>query len=253
MRGNEFLDKMELIDPVYIEAADKAPKRKKVSWKQWSAVAACLCIVLWGVMLFRFGDSPTNPQLGEIVLSDKTTAEVTYGYDGPPTFSESSLVYFSEEKMFAREDMYIFRGKVSDLANITIDFNGEKEPRCIALIVIEEVYKGDLAVGDTIRMLLPCVIGLEGIGESPTKVIRQIESGMEGIFMPWVYDEESYMEQNGAVLMLEDIAECGLADGMRWAFLFTKRGLVYDKNAYPGAKDAENLKDIEKYVIEMLK
>jgi hypothetical protein len=117
------------------------------------------------------------------------------------------------------------------------------------LIVIEEVYKGDLAVGDTIRMLLPCAIGLEGVGESPTKVIRQIESGMEGIFMPWVYDGESYMEQNGAVLMLEDIAECGLADGMRWAFLSTKRGLVYDKNAYPGAKDAENPDDIEKYVI----
>lgn len=253
MRGNDFLDKMELISPAYVEAADTEPKRKKVSWKKWSAVAACLCIVLGGVILFRFSDSPTNPQLGEIVLSDKTTAEVTYGYNGPQTFSEASLVYFSEEKMFSREDMYIFRGKVSDLANITIDFNGEKEARCIALVVIEEVYKGDLAVGDAIRMLIPCAIGLEGVSESSTKVIRQIESGMEGIFMPWVYDEDSYMEQNGAVLMQQDIAECGLADGMRWAFLSTERGLVYDKNAYPGAKDAADLDDIEEYVIKMLK
>ena len=71
--------------------------------------------------------------------------------------------------------------------------------------------------------------------------------------MPWVYDEDSYMEQNGAVLMQQDIAECGLADGMRWAFLSTERGLVYDKNAYPGAKDAADLDDIEEYVTKMLK
>lgn len=30
MRGNEFLDKMELIDPAYVEAADATPKKKKV-------------------------------------------------------------------------------------------------------------------------------------------------------------------------------------------------------------------------------
>ena len=29
MRGNELLDKMELIDPAYIEAADTAPNKRK--------------------------------------------------------------------------------------------------------------------------------------------------------------------------------------------------------------------------------
>lgn len=29
MRGNELLDKMELIDPAYIEAADAAPNKRK--------------------------------------------------------------------------------------------------------------------------------------------------------------------------------------------------------------------------------
>ena len=32
MRGNEFLDKMELIDPAYVEAADATPKKKKSVW-----------------------------------------------------------------------------------------------------------------------------------------------------------------------------------------------------------------------------
>lgn len=47
MRGNEFLDKMELIDPAYIEAADAAPKVKRTVWTSWrAAMAACLCLVL---------------------------------------------------------------------------------------------------------------------------------------------------------------------------------------------------------------
>ena len=47
MRGNEFLDKMELIDPSYIEAADAAPKARKKLWTGWrAAVAACLCLIL---------------------------------------------------------------------------------------------------------------------------------------------------------------------------------------------------------------
>lgn len=45
MRGNEFLDKMELIDPAYIEAADAKPKRRKSSWVKWGAIAACFCLV----------------------------------------------------------------------------------------------------------------------------------------------------------------------------------------------------------------
>lgn len=47
MSGNEFLDKMELIDPAYIEAADAAPKVRKKLWTGWrAAVAACVCLIL---------------------------------------------------------------------------------------------------------------------------------------------------------------------------------------------------------------
>lgn len=54
MRGNEFLDKMELIDPAYVEAADTMPKRKNIRNKvllKWAAMAACLCLVITGVMM----------------------------------------------------------------------------------------------------------------------------------------------------------------------------------------------------------
>ena len=45
MRGNEFLDKMGLIEPAYIEEADIMPKRKVNAWGKWGAMAACLCLV----------------------------------------------------------------------------------------------------------------------------------------------------------------------------------------------------------------
>ena len=46
MRGSEFLDKMELIDPAYIEAADLQPKKRNLQWIKWSALAACFCLVI---------------------------------------------------------------------------------------------------------------------------------------------------------------------------------------------------------------
>ncbi len=47
MRGKEFLNKMELVNPAYVEAADTAPKAKRKVWTGWrAAVAACICLVL---------------------------------------------------------------------------------------------------------------------------------------------------------------------------------------------------------------
>ena len=42
MRGNELLDKMELIDPAYIEAADTAPNKRKSVWAKWGTLSARL-------------------------------------------------------------------------------------------------------------------------------------------------------------------------------------------------------------------
>ena len=49
MKGNEFLDKMELVDAAFIEDADKLPAKKKPVWAKWGAVAACVCLVAVGV------------------------------------------------------------------------------------------------------------------------------------------------------------------------------------------------------------
>lgn len=253
MRGNEFLDKMELIDPAYIEAADALPKKEKNAWIKWVAAAACLCLIVGAAtMLYRLNEHPTAPTPVPLVLSDKTTAKVSYGYDGTSTSDKALLAGYTEEEMFALENMYIFRGRVSGLCNITIDFQYAKTAKCIATVIIDQVYKGDLVVGEEIKMLLPCPIGVDAKMED-TGIIKHIEVGTEGIFMPTVYDENSFAEMFGLVVMKRDLASCGIADGMRWVFLDTDKGLLFLHSAYPGAKDATDLDDIEEYVREMLK
>lgn len=54
MKGYELQDKMELIDPAYVEAADEKPVRKKPSWVKWGAAATCLgAVLLAGAFLLR--------------------------------------------------------------------------------------------------------------------------------------------------------------------------------------------------------
>lgn len=48
MRGNELLDRMDLIDPDLVEAADMIPVRKRLPIG-WIAAAACFCLLLAGV------------------------------------------------------------------------------------------------------------------------------------------------------------------------------------------------------------
>lgn len=52
MRGNELLNKMEFIDPAYLEAAEKSPAPQRHRWFKYGLVAACLCVAVllsyWG-------------------------------------------------------------------------------------------------------------------------------------------------------------------------------------------------------------
>lgn len=62
MRGNEFLDKMGLIDPAYVEAADAKPKQWKSAWVKWGTVAACfsLIFILVGILVIYPNVTPSS-------------------------------------------------------------------------------------------------------------------------------------------------------------------------------------------------
>lgn len=58
MRGDSLLDKMELIAPAYVEAAEEVPKRKKRGWLKWGSLAAGLCLVIAAAFLLARHSAP---------------------------------------------------------------------------------------------------------------------------------------------------------------------------------------------------
>lgn len=63
MRGEELLDKLEGIDPAFIEAADAPAPKKPRAWLKWAAAAACLALAVLAVVVLRTPEAaPQNPQ-----------------------------------------------------------------------------------------------------------------------------------------------------------------------------------------------
>lgn len=83
MRGNDFLNKMENVDPAYIEAAEISSKKKKNIWIKWGAIAACLCLALIAIttispsMPGSINPAPSvgveDPALPEVVVDQNKT------------------------------------------------------------------------------------------------------------------------------------------------------------------------------------
>ena len=71
MKGNELLDKMELVDPTFIEDADRIPVVKKKAHVKWGVIAACICLLMgtvtvmavsgYGTKVIEFFTSRTKP------------------------------------------------------------------------------------------------------------------------------------------------------------------------------------------------
>lgn len=242
MRGNELLDNIELADAAYVEAADAHPRR--AVWIRWVAVAACLVIVIAAAPLLL-------PQ-AQLPLSERSEGVTVRYTNFPINFgSANNLVYLTEEELFTEFDTAIFRGSITSISNIVLDFNGSKDYRAIAEIQVEEVYRGECQAGETVSVLLPCPVATQ-FWVSDSETVSQMTVGMSGIFMPMAYCDDSMRQENGATLMLKDIADYGFADGSRYAFLETDSGLIFSRTAYESISNAKTLSEIEEYVIKMI-
>ena len=80
MRGNDLLDKMELIDPAFIEAADKLPEKTKHRFR-WGMAAACFLVVLAGSVTVITATG-LGTRLIRLFTSQDGSAEEHYGESG---------------------------------------------------------------------------------------------------------------------------------------------------------------------------
>lgn len=136
MRGYELLNKIEFIDPVFLEAAEKNPTPRKHRWFKYGLVAACLCAALllsyyWGV------PNPTNTffvNAYAIEIADDGTVEL----------KETDLLEQSDTwaGYFDGENFYLNVGLRYDGSNIkSVDFITEDG-------FFAKQYIGSLSSGD---------------------------------------------------------------------------------------------------------
>lgn len=94
MIGEELLDKMELIDPAYVEEAEEAGGKKRRHWIGWGAAAACLTLALLaGTGLLPHADPGPASDLPMLSISETPFGMGSaMGYEGYLAYDISELV-----------------------------------------------------------------------------------------------------------------------------------------------------------------
>jgi len=242
------------IDGRYVEAAEDCAPRKfrnmKKSLRVPAAAAACLVLAV-GILAGALKCADAARQIALVGSSAGVTARYTDRvFDPVSARGEHSLVWLSEDEIFTHWNTAIFRGTVTEVRNIEIDFAGQKMYRAIAWVRVSSVVRGPYAEGEEVKILLPSAVA-SGSWAEDCGVIETIRVGVEGIFMPIVYDDENnFLEMNGTTLDKRDLAPCGLADGERWTFFDTGDGVRYAESVFPSLREAKNLDDVEAFLRE---
>ena len=242
------------IDGRYVEAAQDCAPRKRINRKRnmrmLATAAACLVLaagILAGAM--RYHEAARQiPLVGS--SAGVTACYTDRAFDSVTAGGKTSLIWLSEDEIFTHWNTAIFRGTVTDVQNIEVDFDGMKHYGAIAKVEVSRAIRGPFGEGDVVSVLLPSTVG-GGSWAEDCDVIESIRVGIEGIFMPIVYDDENnFLEMNGVTLDKRDLAPCGLADGERWAFFETPHRLIYAESAFPSLAGAKTLDEVEAFLRE---
>ena len=255
MKNNRILRIIGGIDDKLIERA--APKNKKAGrkiapWLKWALpVAACLILAITiAIPLLNNG--------GDFNLVLSNGVKVSHADNLPDIRTEAELAYLTEEELFADwigMERVVFEGTVKQVDNIVLKFGIERHHtsyRAIAHIEVGEVFHGNIERGTIVTVLLPAPVGTGEIRVTDTSVSSQMTVGTTGIFLPVRYNESAIWEENKNTLYLQELAEFGLLDGERHAFLEKPDGLAFARFAYESVANATTMNEIRQYVRTML-
>lgn len=246
MKKEDLFESIGAADNELLSRSERKIKNNRL-WLKWGAAAACIALAaVIGITIW-------NSQTGKINLSGAShNVSVKYINKAPDKSISPDLESLTEEELFTKFNTDIFRGTVTKISNVVINYNGDKEYHAIAEVQIEKVFRGNCTENEMVTVLLPCPIDAD-IWVEDTETVSAMKEGTHGIFMVTLYSETSFMERNGAKLMLRDIADYGFPDGSRYAFLQTENGLRFSKYAYKSIANARSLDQIEEYIVNMLK
>ena len=238
-----------------------------------AAAAAC------AIMLFTFSpadDSSFLYKQGNVAV--RLVTELPESYVNMPA---GLMMDYTESELFNNFNTDLIKGKVVSLKTVEIRSGNDILYQTIAEIKVEETYRGKALKNSLITILLPGVVDAvqndehsygndallapdpyytqnisqeDEITLSEDKdTLNEIAVGMVGIFMPVKYTDKDVLEIGSDRLKLSAVAEYGLPDGARFAFLETKDGLALARYAYPSLEKAEKMEDVADFIRGMLK
>ena len=252
------------VDDALIERA--APKtgvvqKNYISWLKWAIpVAACLILTV-SILIPLLNNNESIDNDFNFVLSTGVT--VSY-IENPPDVSVSfSLVGLTEEELFSDwvgAERVIFEGVIKKVDNIVLSLSDKSLwYKAIVYIEVDVVYHGNIESGSIITVLLPSPVGRSDVWVSDSRVSSQMTEGTRGIFLPTRYNESSVMSDgNENIIYWQEIAEFGLGDGERHAFLDKSDGIVFARWAYlsilyfEAIEGEPTMDEIRQYVISMV-
>lgn len=203
-------------------------------------------------LVLTIGLSSLNEKGDGNVLYAKEGVTITAVDEVPemPSNTGAITMIFNEEEVFNMFDTVAFMGTVKEVKNISMDFDGIKHYRALVTIEVEKVYDGNLSAGETISAMLPGPVDTGNVMGADFNITRAMKPGERGIFMPLIYSSDEVWEENGKVLQMKDFAGYAIIDTVRFAFLETEEGLLFERGTFPGIKDAQTLEEVEEYIME---
>jgi len=256
MNNKQFYREIGEIDEDLIEEARIVQKKcssnkssPNKSWIKLVTVAASFALIVGvagiGISLINSRNNPFHLSLS------KGNIQVYYTNNAASMQQDYNLVSLSEEELLTKRDTTIFKGTIVEIRNIIVNMDGDELYMAIAKINVSKVYRGNCNENDTISVLLPCPIS-NHVWVEDSGTVSAMREGMTGIFMPIQYSESYAREQNGTKLYYKDIADYGILDGERYAFLETEKGLVFSNLAYKSISNAKTLDEVETYIKSMI-
>lgn len=267
-----------------LEADAPLPVRKNVRWPRYAALAACLALVLglglhsllrWRTGSGSFVADTESFTEGADAGSDQLVADTGTGMNSEPQrpamFSEhveisypdevpvpdaavgssSCLAAMTPEEIFAR-DTAIFRGTVTDLNYLAVDFRDGTRYYTAATVSVSEVFRGDLtADGTTYGILLPCVPGF--CSTSIAGALEELTVGSEAIFMPYAADGTTGLRVGDQYFCYADGGtQFYFNEGVRFLFLEQDGALIFERNTYDAIAEATTLDEVGAWIRTML-
>ncbi len=96
MRGQELLETIENLNPAYIEAAVEKPMTQKSDRSRWVAIAACICLIISGTVVWRnYWKQGKIPEFGVGMSGEEPGGNWPDGID--PAIASVAIIPADEE------------------------------------------------------------------------------------------------------------------------------------------------------------